>query len=67
MAYLERDAAERYPVVTATGRDFTAWAKRIVWRDRMGDKSLTVIQVQFAYQALGIDPKAPRENNEVTP
>lgn len=67
MAYLERDAAERYPVVTTTGRDFTAWAKRLVWRDRMGDKSLTMIQVQFAYQALGLDPKAPHENSEVAP
>lgn len=58
---LHREAAERYPVVTTAGRDLLAWAKRIVWRDRMGDKSLTMIQVQFAYQALGIDPKAPKE------
>jgi hypothetical protein len=61
MPYLDQQAAERYPVVTATGRDLTAWAKRLVWRDRMGDKSLTMIQIQFAYQALGIDPKAPKE------
>lgn len=52
---LYHEAAARFPVVTATGRDLMAWAKRIVWREENGDKTLTMIQVQFARQALGLD------------
>jgi hypothetical protein len=49
---LEEQAAALFPVVTATGRDYRAWAKRIVWRDEQGDKDLLTIQVKFAREAM---------------
>jgi hypothetical protein len=53
---LFHEAADRDPAVTQSGRDYLAWAKRFVWRAEMGDKTLMPIQVQFARQALGMDP-----------
>lgn len=47
-------AAEKYPYNTPTGYDFKSWAKRIIWRDRQGDKELTDLQVKFASEALNI-------------
>lgn len=52
---LYHEAIVRFPTVTAAGRDYLAWAKRFVWRDEQGDKSMMPIQTQFARQALGLD------------
>lgn len=49
---LEEQAAVMFPTVSTTGRDYKAWAKRIVWREEQGDKDLMTIQVKFARQAL---------------
>lgn len=49
---LELEAAARFPVVTETGRDFKAWAKRIVWRQEQGDKDLLMVQIKFATEAM---------------
>jgi hypothetical protein len=54
---LYHEAAERYPVNLPTGPDRLAWAKRLHWRSENGDNTLTHIQVQFARQALGLDPQ----------
>lgn len=56
---LEQEAAAKFPTYNGDVRDFKAWAKRFVWRDQMKDRDLTSIQIEFAYQALGIEkPKA---------
>ena len=49
---IELEAAARIPVVTEAGRDFKAWAKRIIWRQEQGDKDLLMIQVKFATEAM---------------
>jgi hypothetical protein len=49
---LEDQAAALFPIVTATSRDYKAWAKRIVWREEQGDKDLTSIQIKFAREAV---------------
>lgn len=49
---LELEAAARFPIVTETGRDFKAWAKRILWRQEHGDKDLLMIQTKFAAEAM---------------
>jgi hypothetical protein len=61
MTYATRLEAEAlYPCVTSAGRDFKAWAKRIVYRHEHSDKSLYNIQIPFAYAALGMpQPKDP--------
>jgi hypothetical protein len=59
MRHLEDQAAALHPIVTAAGRDLRAWAKRIVWRHQNKDRDLTMIQIQFAYQALGMEPPKP--------
>lgn len=40
------------------GRDHKAWAHKILARAARGDKSLTLIQVQFAQQAIGAEVAA---------
>lgn len=53
------EAEAKYPCVTTQGRDFKAWAKRIVHRFQRGDKTLMQCQIQFAHEALEIPlPKA---------
>ena len=39
----------------ADGRDPRAWAKRILERERTGDKTLMAIQVRFAREAMGAE------------
>lgn len=60
---LSRDeAAKRLRELNATGVakksgdnfDHLRWAKRIVERERKGDKSLLAIQLKFAHEALGM-------------
>lgn len=50
---IELEAAARFPVTTTAGRDDKAWAKRILYREEHGDKSLLSIQVRFAREAMG--------------
>jgi hypothetical protein len=52
--HIEDEARAMYPVVTVNGRDVKAWAKRIMYREKQGDKTLLPIQVTFAKQALEI-------------
>lgn len=51
-AVLEREASAKYPMNTTAGRDYKAWAKRILYRESRGDKSLLAIQVEFAKMAM---------------
>jgi hypothetical protein len=53
----ELEAAARFPAVTTAGRDYKAWAKRILYRDEKGDKTLLSIQVKFAKQAMERGPE----------
>lgn len=48
------EASERYPFRVEHGNDHKAWAKRIMYREEHGDKTLLPIQVTFARQALGV-------------
>jgi hypothetical protein len=50
---LQHEATARFPMNTTAGRDDKAWAKRILYREERGDKSLTPIQVRFARDAIG--------------
>lgn len=51
---LEGEANAKYPTNTTHGRDYKAWAKRIIYREERGDKELLAIQVKFAKMALDI-------------
>lgn len=55
-AAIEQDARAMYRF---NQTDHLAWAKRIIYRLEAGAKDLTIIQVAFAKQALGIkdEPK----------
>lgn len=51
-----RSAAEaRFPLLTVNGRDERAWAKRIMYREQLKDRTLMPIQVQFAKIALNVE------------
>lgn len=46
-------ASSKYPRFFANGVvDHKAWAKRIIEREKLGDKTLTQVQVAFAKEAL---------------
>lgn len=34
--------------------DHKAWCKRIIERERLGDKTLSVVQVRFAHEAMDV-------------
>lgn len=46
--------AESITNTSDTGRDHLRWAKKIKEREKKGDKTLTVLQIRFANEALGI-------------
>jgi hypothetical protein len=52
--YIQDEANALHPVVSQTGRDDKAWAKRILYRDEHGDKTLMPIQVRLAKEALNV-------------
>lgn len=54
-AALEAQARELFPY---QGSDHLAWCKRIMWRLERGDKTLSMIQIQFAKTALNVDQAA---------
>lgn len=54
--HIEDEAKAVHPAISANGRDDKAWAKRIIYREERGDKTLTTLQVQFAKMALGLIP-----------
>lgn len=54
MSAIRFEAEAKYPLLTTNGRDYQAWAKRLVYRFQRGDKTLMHIQIQFAHEALGI-------------
>lgn len=51
---LEDEAAARYPYKSTQGVDHKAWAKRFLYREERGDKTLLAIQVKFARMAMDI-------------
>ena len=53
-AAIEAEAYERYPTKTTHGFDHKAWAKRFIYREERGDKTLLSIQVKFAKMAMDI-------------
>lgn len=50
----QQAAESRYPLLTVNGRDDRAWAKRILYRNELRDKTLIPIQVQFAKMAMKV-------------
>jgi hypothetical protein len=49
----QAEAEARHPLrFAAGGRDEKSWAKRFVYRYENGDKTLTTVQIHFAYMAL---------------
>lgn len=51
---IRQKACEAFPIHFSNGvTDHKAWAKRIVERERLGDKTLMAVQIRFAKQALG--------------
>lgn len=61
MSYvLQAEASAKYPYNTTRGHDHLSWAKRIMYRENGGDKSLLAIQVRFAKMALGIEDEAKK-------
>lgn len=46
------EAEARYPYKHSTGYDHLAWAKRIIYRNEHGDKSLLLCQIKCAYEAM---------------
>jgi hypothetical protein len=58
-AVLIAEAAARYPMHTTAGRDHKAWAKRFIYREERGDKTLLSIQIKFAKMAMEIKEEAP--------
>lgn len=56
---LAREAAAAIPVYPeGGGTDHKAWAKRILWREARGDKTLLAIQVRFAREAMEVKQEA---------
>ncbi len=59
MTDIEKQAIDRFPRdFVGGGRDFKAWAKRILWREEQGDLSLLSIQVSFAKIAMNVKEEA---------
>lgn len=54
-AALEAQARAMFPY---QGADHLAWCKRIMWRLEQGDKTLSMIQIQFAKMALNVQEVA---------
>jgi hypothetical protein len=54
-AALEVRAREMFPY---QGADHKAWRKRIMWRLEQGDKTLSMVQVNFAKMALNVQEVA---------
>lgn len=55
MADYRSQAEALFPYLIAEDkRDHMAWAKRIMYRDEKGDKTLTHVQSQFAKMAMGL-------------
>jgi hypothetical protein len=50
--HLQDEASAKFPYNGPAGYDFKAWAKRILWRQEMGDKTLTTLQIKFATEAM---------------
>lgn len=50
------EAEAKYPLNTTQGRDYKAWARRIIHRFERGDKDLLPIQITFAHEALDMPP-----------
>ena len=52
LATIIEEAHELFPF---KGVNHLAWAKRIMYRLEQGDKTLSMIQISFAKEALNID------------
>lgn len=62
---LQGEAEARFPYLTTAGNDHKCWAKRIMYRQERGDKTLTTLQINFARAALNIDQNdKEREGND---
>lgn len=46
------EAEAKFPIWMESGKDYKAWAKRIVYRAERGDKTISVLQLNFAKEAL---------------
>lgn len=49
------EAEAKYPIWIESGKDYKAWAKRIVFRAERGDKTISVLQLNFAKEALNVE------------
>lgn len=57
---IEDAAKAAHPSVSTQGRDEKAWAKRILYREEHGDKTVSSLQVQFAKMALDMIVQKPK-------
>jgi len=54
---LTYEAEAKFPNELKGVRDYKAWAKRFLYRYEHGDKTLTMIQIHFAHEAMEIEYK----------
>ena len=52
MSHFIQSATAKFPLLTQKGVDHKAWAKQIFHRIENGDRSLSVIQINFAKEAM---------------
>lgn len=57
MADYRTEATAAHPYNAVGGRDYLAWAKQIMYREKKGDSNLTFYQVKEAKIALGLIDK----------
>lgn len=56
-AQIRMEAEAKFPVWLTDGKtDYRAWAKRIAYRVERGDATVSLIQKQFATEALQAPP-----------
>ena len=60
---LRLEAESRFPYLLTSGRDHKAWAKRILYRESRGDKTLSALQVSFAKTAMGVVEESSTSHN----
>lgn len=64
MSDFTAESRAAHPTNTSHGRDYKAWAKQIMYRERRGDNGLLAIQVSFARIALGIGEQGNEGNSD---
>lgn len=53
-SYIQDEAKSAHPLHSTKGTDHKAWARQIMFRESRRDPTLSVLQVDFAREALDI-------------